>query len=74
MRLAEINPFGVYVAPISVMMVVAWFVTGALRRVAGCYGLLRRTRIILVLVALATIAIAVLARPGDVEHLSSFIV
>ena len=41
MRLAEINLFGVYVAPISVMMVVAWFATIALRRVASRYGLLQ---------------------------------
>ena len=31
---------GVYVAPISVMMVAAWFVTIVLRRVAGRFGLL----------------------------------
>jgi protein AaeX len=41
MRLAEINLFGVYVAPISVMMVAAWLVTIALRRVADRSGLLR---------------------------------
>jgi Protein of unknown function (DUF1656) len=41
MRFAEINLFGVYVAPISVMMVIAWFVTIALRRVADRSGLLR---------------------------------
>ena len=42
MRFTEINLFGVYVAPISVMMVVAWFVLIALRRVADHFGLLRR--------------------------------
>ena len=41
MRFAEINLFGVYVAPISVMMVVAWFVLIALRRVGDHFGLLR---------------------------------
>jgi hypothetical protein len=41
MRFAEIDLFGVYVAPISVMMVTAWLVTIALRRVAGRYGLLQ---------------------------------
>ena len=41
MRFAEINLFGVYVAPISLMMVGAWFVTVALRRVADRFGLLR---------------------------------
>jgi hypothetical protein len=35
MSLTEINLFGVYVAPISVMMVVAWFITIALRRFAS---------------------------------------
>jgi protein AaeX len=41
MRLAEIDLFGVYVAPISLMMIAAWFVTIALRRLAGRFGLLR---------------------------------
>ena len=41
MRFAEISLFGVYVAPISLMMVGAWFVTVALRRVADRFGLLR---------------------------------
>jgi hypothetical protein len=41
MRFTEINLFGVYVAPISVMMVAAWFVTIALRRVTARFGLLR---------------------------------
>jgi len=41
MRFSEINLFGVYVAPISLMMVGAWLVTIALRRVADRFGLLR---------------------------------
>ena len=41
MRFAEISLFGVYVAPISLMMVGAWLVTIALRRVANRFGLLR---------------------------------
>ena len=41
MSFTEINLFGVYVAPISVMMVVAWFITIALRRIANRIGLLR---------------------------------
>ena len=41
MRFTEINLFGVYVAPISVMLVAAWFITIALRRVAARFGLLR---------------------------------
>ena len=40
MRFAEINLFGVYVAPISVMMLGAWLVLIALRRVADHFGLL----------------------------------
>ena len=41
MRFFEINVFGVYVAPISLLMIAAWLVTGALRRVAARFGLLR---------------------------------
>ena len=41
MRLSEVNLFGVYVAPISVIMVVAWLATIALRRVLVRFGLLR---------------------------------
>jgi hypothetical protein len=40
MRFTEINLFGVYVAPMSVMMVGAWLVTLALRRLADRFGLL----------------------------------
>jgi len=40
MRFADIDLFGVYVAPMSVMMVAAWIVTIALRRIAGRFGLL----------------------------------
>ena len=41
MSLAEINMFGVYVAPISLMMVATWLVTIVLRVAAGRFGLLR---------------------------------
>jgi len=41
MRFTDINLFGVYVAPISVMMVATWIVTAASRRVADRFGLLR---------------------------------
>jgi protein AaeX len=41
MRFAEIDILGVYVAPISVMLVLAWVITIALRRVAARFGLLR---------------------------------
>jgi hypothetical protein len=37
----ETNLFGVYVAPISLMLVAAWIVTIALRRIAARFGLLR---------------------------------
>jgi hypothetical protein len=40
-RFTEINLFGVYIAPISVMMVVAWVATIGLRRLAARFGLLR---------------------------------
>ena len=41
MRFAEIDLFGVYVAPISLMLVGAWLITLALRRMANRAGLLR---------------------------------
>jgi hypothetical protein len=41
MRFIELDLFGVYVAPISVMLVIAWLVTIALRRAAVRFGLLR---------------------------------
>ena len=40
MKFVEINLFGVYVAPISLMLVAAWFVTVGLDRVARHVGLL----------------------------------
>jgi hypothetical protein len=41
MNFTEVNLFGVYVAPISVMMVAAWLVLIVLRRVADHFRLLR---------------------------------
>jgi protein AaeX len=41
MRFTEINLFGVYVAPMSLLLVAAWLVAIALRRVASRFGLLR---------------------------------
>ena len=41
MRFVEIDLFGVYVAPISLMLVGAWLITIALRRIATRFGLLR---------------------------------
>jgi protein AaeX len=40
-RFTEINLFGVYVAPMSVMMVAAWVITIGLRQFAARFGLLR---------------------------------
>ena len=42
MRIEEIDLFGVYVAPMSLMLVAAWVITIALRRVAARYALLRQ--------------------------------
>ena len=41
MRFTEVNLFGVYVAPISLMMIATWLVTIVLRGAAGRFGLLR---------------------------------
>ena len=41
MRFTEIDVFGVYVAPMSLLLVAAWLVTIALRRVASRFGLMR---------------------------------
>jgi len=41
MKFAEFDLFGVYVAPMSVMMAAAWLVLIALRRAADHFGLLR---------------------------------
>jgi hypothetical protein len=41
MRFVEIDLFGVYIAPMSLMLIVAWVVTIGLRRVAVRFGLLR---------------------------------
>jgi protein AaeX len=40
-RFTELDLFGVYIAPISLMMVAAWVVTVTLRRVASRFGLFR---------------------------------
>jgi hypothetical protein len=41
MRFTEINLFGVYVAPMSLLLLAAWLITIALRRLASRFGLLR---------------------------------
>jgi protein AaeX len=41
LKFVEIDLFGVYVAPISLLMVAAWLATISLRRVADRFDLLR---------------------------------
>ena len=41
MRFTEINLFGVYLAPMSLMMVAAWVFTIGLRRFAARFRLMR---------------------------------
>jgi hypothetical protein len=41
MKYDEIALLGVYVAPISIMMIAAWLILIALRRIANRFGLLR---------------------------------
>jgi protein AaeX len=42
MSFAEIDVFGVYVAPMSLMMIGAWLMLVLVRRVTDRYGLLRQ--------------------------------
>jgi protein AaeX len=41
LKFFEINLLGVYVAPMSILILAAWLATLALLRVAGRFGLLR---------------------------------
>ena len=41
MTFLEIDLLGVYVAPISLLIIAAWFVTIALRRIADRFGVMR---------------------------------
>ena len=41
MSFHEIDLLGVYVAPIALLLIAAWFVTIGLRRMADRFGLLR---------------------------------
>jgi protein AaeX len=41
LKFTEIDLLGVYVAPMSVLMIAAWLVTVGLRRVAARFGLLQ---------------------------------
>jgi hypothetical protein len=40
-RFSEINLFGVYIAPIALLLVVSWVITIGLRRIAAHFGLLQ---------------------------------
>jgi protein AaeX len=40
LKFVEINLFGVYIAPISLLMMAAWLITAVLRTVAARFGLL----------------------------------
>jgi len=67
MRLAEINLFGVYVAPISLFMVTAWLITMALRRIADRSGLLRHVwhpALFVFAVYIIVLASSILILPG----------
>ena len=65
MRFIEINLFGVYVAPMSLILVAAWMVTIAVRRAAARVGLLRHVWhpalfvIAVYIIVLSSIALAV---------------
>jgi hypothetical protein len=41
MRFTELNLFGVYVAPISVMLIAAWLLLAPVHRIADRFGLSR---------------------------------
>ena len=41
MTFHEIDLLGVYVAPIALLLIAAWFVTITLRRIADRFGMLR---------------------------------
>ena len=68
MRFTEINLFGVYVAPMSLMLVAAWVITIGLRRFAARYGLLRYVWhpslfvFSVYMIVLSTIVLAIAAR------------
>jgi len=42
MKFAEVDFFGIYVAPISVMLIAAWLLLVPLRRIGDRFGLSRR--------------------------------
>ena len=42
MRFSEIDVFGVYIAPMGLLLVVSWVITIGLRRIAANLGLLQQ--------------------------------
>ena len=68
MRFTEINLFGVYVAPISVMMIAAWVITIGMRRFVARFGLLSHVWhpavfvFAVYMIVLSTIVLAIAAR------------
>jgi hypothetical protein len=66
MHFFEINLFGVYVAPIAIILVAAWLVLLPVRRLANHFGLLRHVwhpalfefAVYLIVVSLIALAIA----------------
>jgi len=41
MRFSEIDLFGVYIAPVALLLVVSWVIVIGLRRIAAHFGLLQ---------------------------------
>ena len=68
MRFTEVNLFGVYVAPMSLMMIAAWAVTIGLRWCVARFGLLRYVWhpalfvVSVYMIVLSTIVLAIAAR------------
>jgi hypothetical protein len=66
MHFFEINLFGVYVAPIAIILVAAWVVLLPVRRIANRFGLLRHVwhpalfefAVYLIIVSVIVLAIA----------------
>jgi len=67
MRFVEVDLFGVYVAPISIMMIASWLAAIGLRRLAVRFGLLRHVwhpALFLVAVYMIVLSSMVLLDPG----------
>ena len=73
MRFVEVDLFGVYVAPISLLILAAWIVTVALRRIASRFGLLRNVWhpslfvFAIYVIVLSTIVLAIAHGDFDVD-------